>query len=114
MSCGCLGKGTVIFIPSRRVMGGSGTGKSTVSSDLFIPLSMAQQKARQFVNNASGGRLLVGSGLESCTKEVTPSPSFAVNKGRKQVTLFDTPGFNDTIRSDVDILQGIATFLVES
>ncbi|KAJ8077701.1 hypothetical protein PM082_002134 [Marasmius tenuissimus] len=37
------------------VMGATGTGKST------------------FVNNASGGRLLVGSGLESCTKEVSQS-----------------------------------------
>ncbi|KAL0057795.1 hypothetical protein AAF712_015553 [Marasmius tenuissimus] len=76
------------------VMGGAGTEKTT------------------FINNASGGRLVAGSELESCTKGVSPSPPFKV-QGGEQVTLYDTPAFNDTCRGSVVVLETVTGFLVE-
>ena len=63
----------------------------------------------QFINRASGSNLRVGTGLESCTDEVHVADKFTLD-GRS-VTLIDTPGFDDTSRSDTDILRTIATFL---
>ncbi|KAG0705708.1 hypothetical protein DFH29DRAFT_825928, partial [Suillus ampliporus] len=71
-------------------MGATGSGKST------------------FINKASGSDLPVGRGLESCTSEVRNSRPFVLN-GRI-VTLIDTPGFDDTTRSDTDILSMIAAY----
>jgi len=48
-------------------------------------------------------------GLESCTPEVQLSNEFTLN-GRR-VVLIDTPGFDDTTKSDTVILKNIATFL---
>ncbi|KAK1227974.1 hypothetical protein PQX77_009021 [Marasmius sp. AFHP31] len=76
------------------VMGGIGTGKTT------------------FINNASGGRLVVGSGLESCTKKASPSPPFKI-QGGEQVTLYDTPGINNTFREGAVVLKVILGFLVD-
>ncbi|KAI6110378.1 P-loop containing nucleoside triphosphate hydrolase protein [Pisolithus croceorrhizus] len=75
----------------RSVMGATGSGKST------------------FINCASGSELPVGKGLESCTVDVRTSKPFRMN-GRI-VTLIDTPGFDDTTRSDTDILSSIAAYL---
>ncbi|KAK7032289.1 hypothetical protein VNI00_013248 [Paramarasmius palmivorus] len=73
------------------VMGATGSGKTT------------------FINAASGGSLRVGRGLQSCTSSVQLSPPFEL-QGR-QITLIDTPGFDDTNKSDADILKMIAAFL---
>ncbi|KAG2342299.1 hypothetical protein BDR05DRAFT_976483 [Suillus weaverae] len=72
-------------------MGVTGSGKST------------------FINIASGSNLPVSRSLESCTREVQTSRPFVVN-GRV-VTLIDTPGFDDTTRSDTDVLSMIAAYL---
>ncbi|KAH9924831.1 P-loop containing nucleoside triphosphate hydrolase protein [Amylocystis lapponica] len=73
------------------VMGATGSGKST------------------FINLASGSRLDVGSGLRSCTSTIETSRTFEMC-GRR-VTLIDTPGFDDTTKSDTDILKMIALYL---
>ncbi|KAG2134841.1 P-loop containing nucleoside triphosphate hydrolase protein [Suillus clintonianus] len=73
------------------VMGVTGSGKST------------------FINKASGSNLPVSSGLESCTQEVRTSKPFVVS-GRV-VTLIDTPGSDDTTRSDAEVLSMIAAYL---
>lgn len=62
----------------------------------------------QFVNLASGSDLPVGHGLQSCTEELQHA-QFDYN-GR-QVVLVDTPGFDDTKRSDTEVLKLIAAFL---
>ena len=49
-------------------------------------------------------------GLDSCTAEVQLADEFTLD-GRS-VTLIDTPGFDDTTKSDSDILEMIAAFLV--
>ncbi|EMD41344.1 hypothetical protein CERSUDRAFT_89911 [Gelatoporia subvermispora B] len=73
------------------VMGPSGTGKST------------------FINLVSGSSLAVGNTLDSCTTEIQESQVFELD-GRR-VKLIDTPGFDDSDRSDAEIFNQIAEFL---
>ncbi|TFK19372.1 hypothetical protein FA15DRAFT_697568 [Coprinopsis marcescibilis] len=75
------------------VMGSSGAGKTS------------------FINVASGSRLPVSSGLNSCTTEIAVSEPFMLD-GRR-VRLVDTPGFDDSSRSDADVLATIARFLAQ-
>ncbi|KAK7436975.1 hypothetical protein VKT23_018790 [Stygiomarasmius scandens] len=72
-------------------MGATGSGKTT------------------FINSISGSNLRIGKTLHSCTTTVQLSQQFELD-GR-QVTLIDTPGFDDTTKSDADILNMIAAFL---
>jgi predicted GTPase len=51
----------------------------------------------------------VSNNLGSCTQEVLVAPDFSLD-GRT-VKLIDTPGFDDTDRSDAEIVQIIAAFL---
>ncbi|OCH84241.1 hypothetical protein OBBRIDRAFT_786400 [Obba rivulosa] len=73
------------------VMGATGSGKST------------------FINLVSGANLGVNDGLRSCTVEVQTSGRFSF-LGR-EMNLIDTPGFDDTTRSDMDILKAKADYL---
>ncbi|KAG8758461.1 hypothetical protein FRC14_008150 [Serendipita sp. 396] len=78
------------------VMGPTGVGKTT------------------FINCvARRGDRGVGHDIESCTAEVALIKVEDPIQNRK-VVLVDTPGFDDTYRSDIDILTDIATFLVKS
>ena len=47
--------------------------------------------------------------LESCTDEVQLADTFTLDG--QPVVLIDTPGFDDTNKSDTDILKLIAAFL---
>jgi len=58
---------------------------------------------------ASQSNLRIGMNLESCTSEVQLADRFIL-EGRP-VILIDTPGFDDTNKSDTDILKLIAAFL---
>ena len=51
----------------------------------------------------------MSDGLESCTQEVSVSLEFDLD-GRN-VSLFDTPGFDDTKKTDTEIVQIITAFL---
>lgn len=51
----------------------------------------------------------VSNNLESCTQDVQMAPDFKI--GDQTIKLIDTPGFNDTDRSEVEILKLIADFL---
>lgn len=73
------------------VMGATGSGKTT------------------FINLISGSSLRVGTGLHSCTADIQVSQTFELE--RRSVMLIDTPGFDDTSKSDTDILGTIASFL---
>ncbi|KAJ3525844.1 hypothetical protein NMY22_g10407 [Coprinellus aureogranulatus] len=76
------------------VMGATGSGKTT------------------FINTVSGSDLKTSSGLFSCTNAIGVAPGFSLD-GRT-VILVDTPGFDDTKKSDTDILKMIAQFLTHS
>jgi predicted GTPase len=66
----------------------------------------------QFINAVTGSELQVGHGLESCTSEVHLSNSITLRG--QEFLLVDTPGFNDTTRTDADILMEISVFLGRS
>lgn len=76
------------------VMGMTGVGKST------------------FINNFSDESVLIGHGLEACTGKVAIYPS-TLPDGTKFL-LADTPGFDDTYKSDTDILREVASWLAEA
>ncbi|KZT01507.1 uncharacterized protein LAESUDRAFT_752575 [Laetiporus sulphureus 93-53] len=77
------------------VMGPTGVGKTS------------------FINLVSGSQLRVSKGLESTTAAVEASQSFTF-QDRYRVTLIDTPGFDDTKRSDAEILTTVAQHLSSS
>ena len=62
----------------------------------------------QFVNLVGGSDFRVGDDLESCTDRVQPR-QFTLDG--YDVTLVDMPGFDDTSKSDSDLLRMIADFL---
>ena len=66
----------------------------------------------QFINLVSGSNLGVGGGLRSCTNTVQFAGAF--NMDGHRVFLIDTPGFDDTMLSEMDVLQMIADFLAAS
>jgi len=73
------------------VMGMTGVGKST------------------FINYFSDEPVPVGHTLEACTGKVDIYPSTLPDKTK--LFLVDTPGFDDTYRSDTDILGEVANWL---
>ena len=75
---------------------------------------MANQhlKSSQFINFVSGSSLPTGDSLRSVTQSVQTSRPFSF--GGRTVTLIDTPGFDDTLQSDSQILSMIAAFLATS
>jgi hypothetical protein len=66
----------------------------------------------QYINLVSGSDLRVGKGLESCTNNVQMSIPFKLD-GRS-IILIDTPGFDDTTKSETDVLGMIAAYLQTS
>ncbi|EMD33877.1 hypothetical protein CERSUDRAFT_159133 [Gelatoporia subvermispora B] len=74
------------------VMGPTGSGKTS------------------FINHASGSQLRTNSGLMSCTDQIQIAGPFTLDE--YSITLVDTPGFNDTVRSDAQILGLISDFVV--
>ncbi|RSM15085.1 hypothetical protein CDV31_005166 [Fusarium ambrosium] len=75
------------------VMGNTGSGKSSL------------------IKLISGQDVEVGSGLEACTETVT---AIRMDYKGVRLTLLDSPGFNDTYRSETQILNSISSFLSES
>ncbi|CAK1366720.1 hypothetical protein CB0940_10104 [Cercospora beticola] len=72
------------------VMGVTGSGKST------------------FIQRASQADVGIGHSLSSYTADVAP---YDFELDGHQVTLIDTPGFNDTVRSEAEVLTAIANYM---
>jgi hypothetical protein len=101
------GKSAVRITPRHGLFSGPIVNRRGISS--FVP---PPPLPTQFINLVSGSNLGIGSELESCTKIVQPGNPFILD-GRR-VVLVDTPGFDDTTRSDIDVLNMIAVFLATS
>lgn len=76
------------------VMGMTGVGKST------------------FISYFSDESVMIGHTLEACTNKVAILPA-TLSDGTK-LFLADTPGFDDTYKSDTDILREVASWLAEA
>ncbi|TEB23417.1 hypothetical protein FA13DRAFT_1798059 [Coprinellus micaceus] len=94
-----------------------------LETDIVIPI-MGQTKAGKssFINILLGeSKMEVGVNMESCTKNIvatvlTKTPNKALNdalSGRRLV-LVDTPGFDDTVMGDEEILSRISLWLEAS
>ena len=90
-------------------MGATGSGKTSVSRVYPLITTGDSPNCLQFINLASGSNLRIGMGLASCTAEVTLADEFTLD-GRR-VILMDTPGFDDTSKTDTEVLRIIASFL---
>ncbi|KAL3456144.1 P-loop containing nucleoside triphosphate hydrolase protein [Aspergillus heterothallicus] len=73
------------------VMGVTGSGKST------------------FISHLADEDVMVGNGLYACTQEVQVYR--CKHSGAVNIWLVDTPGFDDTHRSDTEVLREIAEWL---
>ncbi|KAH9925224.1 uncharacterized protein B0H18DRAFT_933679 [Fomitopsis serialis] len=89
------------------IMGSTGTGKSTVGIVQYA--DSWYLSTLQFINLVSGSNLRVGTGLHSQTATVELSKMFEHKSQR--IVMVDTPGFDDTIESDTDVLITIASYL---
>ncbi|KAJ6024302.1 hypothetical protein N7540_005099 [Penicillium herquei] len=76
------------------VMGVTGSGKST-----FIKIATGSPDVE------------IGHSLESCTSEMR---GYSFHHKGKNINLVDTPGFNDTHKSETEVLQEIAAWLKTS
>ncbi|KAF9766006.1 hypothetical protein IL306_001627 [Fusarium sp. DS 682] len=65
-----------------------------------------------FIKACSGKSVKIGKNLDSCTSDVDMYP-YEMSPDRT-VWLIDTPGFDDTNRSDSEVLELIARYLVKA
>ncbi|EDR05774.1 uncharacterized protein LACBIDRAFT_294760 [Laccaria bicolor S238N-H82] len=79
------------------LMGPSGAGKSS-----FINKLMGQSVA--YVNDS----------VESCTQEVQAFVCLHPDGSERKIVLIDTPGFNDSGRTDYEVLKIITDWLVKT
>ncbi|KAM7191241.1 hypothetical protein V8F20_009419 [Naviculisporaceae sp. PSN 640] len=76
------------------VMGVTGAGKSTLIKEI-----------------TGNQEVQVGDGLEACTQHVE---TIRMQYKDLNLTFLDSPGFNDTYRTDTEVLDDISTFLSET
>ena len=93
-------------------MGPTGTGKSNVGRIVrpFFVFSPSL-KIIDTLTNQPGRR--AGAHLESCTTEVRAVRLFNHPIHGDSLVLVDTPGFDDTNKSDMQILEMISNWLQE-
>lgn len=65
----------------------------------------------QFIAAVTGGDVVIGHDLQSCTTEIKIVKYECPDKSDFDVVFVDTPGFDDTQRTDVEILEMIADWL---
>jgi predicted GTPase len=93
-----------------RVMGPTGSGKSNVRDISYIVFSTSPGlKIIDTITNQPGRR--AGSRLKSCTTEVCAVRLLNHPVHGDRLVFVDTPGFNDTNKSDLEILQMVSNWL---
>ena len=93
-----------------RFMGPTGSGKSNVRDILYIAFSISSGlKIIDTLTNQPGRR--AGFRLESCTTEVRAVRLINHPDFRDRLVLVDCPGFDDTNKSDLEILQMVSSWL---
>lgn len=92
-------------------MGPTGSGKSTVRLSGYLSLIPLAYIRLQFIKLATGFDTVVGHSLESCTSEIKIVKLSVPELADGDVVFVDTPGFDDTHKSDADILKMVADWL---
>ena len=93
-------------------MGPTGSGKSNVRAILCYIVNFLFLHALKIIDTLAGqpGRRS-GSRLESCTTEVRAVRLYKHPIHGDRLVLVDTPGFDDTNKSDLEILQMVSNWL---
>ncbi|KEY73898.1 hypothetical protein S7711_06105 [Stachybotrys chartarum IBT 7711] len=93
---------------------GSGSrGSQMQSENVYIAvMGVTGSGKSSFIARCSGKPVRIGHGLNGCTTTVDVF-EYDVST-RRRVYLIDTPGFDDTSRSDAEVLKEIATWLGDS
>ena len=91
-------------------MGPTGSGKSTVRGFLLFKKKSAHD-VKQFIEIAAGIKGIAGHGLKSYTDEISVIKFSIPEILDSDICLVDTPGFDDTNKSDVDIFKMISDWL---
>ena len=93
-----------------RFMGPTGSGKSNVRDISYIVFSISPGlKIIDTLTNEPGRR--AGSRLESCTTEIRAVRLYNHPVHGDRLVFVDTPGFDDTNKSDLEILQMVSSWL---
>ncbi|KAG0311047.1 hypothetical protein BGZ99_010416 [Dissophora globulifera] len=84
----------------------------TRSKDTKIILVMGVTGAGKsyMIREISGQDIKVGHGQRSCTQEIDP---VSCQIGDQSVIILDTPGFDDSTRTDTEVLTDVAEYLTE-
>ncbi|KAI1070200.1 hypothetical protein LB507_007928, partial [Fusarium sp. FIESC RH6] len=85
-----------------------GLTEPRLTDRFFLVTGMTGAGKSSFISSCTGLSTVVSHGLYSCTKSIAV---FQYEHDGQRVYLIDTPGFNDTIRSDIDTLEILATHL---
>jgi hypothetical protein len=75
---------------------------------LFLVMGMTGAGKSTFIGECTGNDVTVGHGLYSCTQGIDV---FGFTTSGRTTYLVDTPGFNDTDRSDTETLEVLASYL---
>ncbi|KAJ5169243.1 uncharacterized protein N7482_004837 [Penicillium canariense] len=86
----------------------TGVTKPKPTDKFFLVMGMTGSGKSTFIARCTGEDVTVGHGLYSCTSSID---LFDFQCDGHKVYLIDTPGFNDTSRSDIDTLSILATYL---
>ena len=91
-------------------MGPTGSGKSTVSLSLSKPC-FSTRRFIKFIETVAGIHGIVGHNLESFTSEIAVYKTSFPELSGSDIHFVDTPGFDDTNKSDVDTFKTLSDWL---
>ena len=93
-------------------MGLTGCGKSNVRDISYLVFRRSISSGLKIIDiltNQPGRR--AGSRLESCTTEIRAVRVFNHPVHGDRLVLVDTPGFDNTTKSDIEVLQIVSNWL---
>jgi hypothetical protein len=93
-------------------MGATGAGKSTVSYPNSFEIDIERNK--KFIETISGVTGRAGHNLESCTQDISVIRVSPVEHPDLNICFVDTPGFDDTYRSDLETFGMISKWMIET
>ncbi|VUC35473.1 unnamed protein product [Clonostachys rosea] len=93
---------------ARRLAALIGATKPRPTDRFFLVLGRTGSGKSTFISRCTGKDTNISHGLFSCTDSIDV---FDMNWEGRRIYLIDTPGFNDTNRSDIDTLSVLATYL---
>lgn len=86
----------------------TGVTRPNPGDRFFLVMGMTGSGKSSFVARCTGKDVRISHGLYSCTDSIDV---FDFMWNGRRIYLVDTPGFNDTNRSDIDTLMILATYL---